>query len=89
MDIATNVKLRLNDEYVFSIAQEPAPRGHVEVGLLCKNSTGIFNFVPCDQWALNWVGEQYDDDVIDMCNAHDVADLLQFAKEYVYIKDNR
>ena len=84
MDIVTNVKLRLNDQYVFSISQETAPKNLVEVALLNGK-----RFVPCSEWAENWVGADYDDDVIRMLNGHDVADLLQFAKEYVYIKDNR
>ena len=83
MDIVTNVKLRLNDQYVFSISQETAPKNLVEVALLNGK-----RFVHCGEWCVNWVGEEYDDDVVRMLNAHDVADLLQFAKEYVYIKEH-
>jgi hypothetical protein len=89
MDIVTNVRLRLDDQYTFSISQEAAPRNLVEVALLYKRDGVKKGFVPCNEWAENWVGAEYDDDVIRMLNGHDVADLLQFAKEYVYIKDNR
>jgi hypothetical protein len=78
-----NVKMRLDGRHLFSISQEGAPRHLVEVALFCDA-----HFVPCNVWATNWVGEDYDDDVIRMLNAHDVSDLLQFAKEYVYIKDH-
>ena len=89
MDIASNVKLRLDDQYTFSISQEIAVKGFAEVALLYKRDGVDKGFVNCGEWAANWVGADYDDDVIRMLNGHDVADLLQFAKEYVYTKDNR
>ncbi len=84
MDIASNVKLRLDKGYVFSISQEVDRPTLVEVALL----NGEF-FVHCGEWCVNWVGEKYDDAVVRRIDAHDVTDLLQMAKEYVYIKDNR
>lgn len=84
MDITTNVKLRLDKGYVFSISQEVDRPTLVEVALLNGK-----RFVHCGEWCVNWVGEEYDDDVVRFLDAHDVTDLLNFAKEYVYIKDNR
>ena len=83
-----NVRLHLNDRYNFSISQEIESDGSpyknlVEVALFCGEK-----FVPCNVWATNWVGEEYDDDVVRFLNAPDVSDLLQFAKEYVYIKEH-
>ena len=83
-----NVRLHLNDRYNFSISQEIESDGSpyknlVEVALFCDEK-----FVPCNVWATNWVGADYDDDVVRFLNAHDVSDLLQFAKEYVYIKEH-
>ena len=90
MDIATNVKLRLNDQYTFSISQEVDKKGLVEVALLYKHPR-IWNegFVHCGEWCVNWVGEEYDDEVVRFVDAYDVLELLQFAKEYIYVKDNR
>ena len=89
MDITTNVKLRLNDQYVFSISQEVDRKGFAEVALLRNWEDGRFaHFVHCGEWCVNWVGEEYDDEVVRFVDAHDVADLLQFAKEYVYIKEH-
>lgn len=84
MDIATNVKLRLDKGYVFSISQEVDKRDLVEVALMHGK-----RFVHCGEWCVNWVGEEYDDEVVRFLDAHDVLELLHFAKEYVYIKDNR
>ena len=84
MDIASNVKLRLDDQYTFSISQEVDKRDLVEVALMHDK-----RFVHCGEWCVNWVGEEYDDEVVRFLDAHDVLELLQFAKEYVYIKDNR
>ena len=78
-----NVKLRLNDRYTFSISQEVDKPDLVEVALFNGKS-----FVHCGEWCVNWVGEEYDDDVVRFLDAHDVSDLLQFAKEYVYIKEH-
>jgi len=89
MDIVTNVKLRLDDQYAFSISQE-APPGHLaQVALLYKRDGVDKGFVPCLYWAESWVGGDYDDDVIRLLNGHEVADLLLLAKEYIYTKDNR
>ena len=89
MDIATNVKLRLDDQYTFSISQEVDKKGFAEVSLLYKRDGVDKGFVHCGEWFVNWVGEEYDDEVVRFVDAHDVLELLQFAKEYVYIKDNR
>ena len=83
-----NVRLRLDDRHTFSISQEAVSMicdtlSLVEVALFCDEK-----FVPCNVWATNWVGAEYDDDVVRFLNAHDVSDLLQFAKEYVYIKEH-
>ena len=83
-----NVRLRLDDIYNLSISQEIDSDGSsykhlVEVALFCGDQ-----FVPCNRWARAWVGADYDDDVVRFLNAHDVSDLLQFAKEYVYIKEH-
>ena len=89
MDIATNVKLRLDDQYTFSISQEMDRKGFAEVALLYKRDGADKGFVNCGEWCANWVGDEYDDDVVRFVDAHDVLELLHFAKEYVYIKDNR
>ena len=93
MDITTNVKLRLDDQYTFSISQEierDVKSGYVEVALIHKRDGVNKGFVNCGEWAANWVVDPTDaGEVIEMCDAHDVLELLHFAKEYVYIKDNR
>ena len=84
-----NVRLRLDDTYNFSISQEIDSDGSsykhlVEVALFCGDQ-----FVPCNVWATSWVGSGANNDaVIRMVDAYSVADLLQFAKEYVYIKEH-
>ena len=89
MDIVTNVKLKMDDQYSFSISQEMAPRHLVEVALVYRRDGVPKGFVPCNEWATSWVGEDYGDDVIRFLNGNDVADLLLLAKEYIYTKDNR
>ena len=90
MDITTNVKLRLDDQYTFSISQEVDKKGFAEVALLYKRDGVDKGFVNCGEWAANWVVDPTDaDDVVRFVDAHDVLELLHFAKEYVYIKDNR
>jgi len=79
MDITTNVKLRLDNQYTFSISQEIDSRDLVEVALLYGS-----RFVPCNLWATNWVGVDYDDDVIRKLDAVDVLEALCYAKNYVY-----
>ena len=86
MDITTNVRLRLDDIYNFSISQEIDSDGSsykhlVEVALFCGDQ-----FVPCKYWATTWVGEDYDDDVICMQDGMGVLDLLCYAKNYVYFE---
>lgn len=84
MDIASNVKLRLDKGYIFSISQEVDRPTLVEAALLNGK-----RFVHCGEWCVNWVGEEYDDEVVRFVDAHDVLELLNFAKEYVYIKDKQ
>ena len=83
MDITTNVKLRLDDQYTFSISQDQIvdKDNLVEVALFCGDQ-----FVPCKYWATTWVGEDYDDDVIRMQDGMEVLDLLCYAKHYIYIE---
>ena len=81
-----NVKLRLDDQYTFSISQEVDSDGSsykdlAEVALFCGDQ-----FVPCKYWATTWVGADYDDDVIRMQDGMGVLDLLCYAKHYVYIE---
>jgi len=89
MDIVTNVKLKMDDQYSFSISQEVDKKSLVEVALVYRRDGVPKGFVPCNEWATSWVGEDYDDDVIRFLNGNDVADLLLLAKEYIYTKDNR
>ena len=89
-----NVKLRLDDQYTFSISQETErwldKPNLVEVALLEKRDGVAKGFVNCGEWASNWVADPTDaDDVVRFVDAHDVADLLLSAKEYIYTKDNR
>lgn len=89
MDIVTNVKLKMDDQYSFSISQEVDKKSLVEVALVYRRDGVPKGFVPCNEWATSWVGEDYDDDVIRFLNGNDVADLLLLTKEYIYTKDNR
>lgn len=76
----SNVRMKLNDYYEFSISQEADHPSLVEVALLEHNT-----FVPTTDWASNWVADPTDaDDVVRFVNAHDVKDLLDSAKEFVY-----
>ena len=89
MDIASNVKIVLNEDYVFSISQEvdTKRKNLVEVALVEPSNHIGTRLVPCSRWATYWVGEDYDDDVIRFLDAHDVGDLLTMAREYVYLKE--
>jgi hypothetical protein len=89
MDITTNVKLKMDDQYSFSISQEVDKKGLVEVALIYRRDGVLKGFVPCCEWATSWVSDDYDDDVIRFLTGHEVADLLLLAKEYIYTKDNR
>ena len=42
------------------------------------------HFVHPVDWCVEWVGEHCDDDIIVGCDAHAVADLISYAKQYVY-----
>ena len=74
-----NVKMKISPQYTFSISQEQMENHLVEVALFYNTS-----FVPCNLWATNWVGEDYDDDVIRKLDAVDVLEALCYAKNYVY-----
>ena len=87
MDIASNVKIVLNERFVFSISQEVDKKNLVEVALIEPSKHIGTRLVPCSRWATYWVGEDYDDDVIRFLDAHDLGDLLQMAREYVYLKE--
>ena len=52
MDIVTNVKLKMDDQYSFSISQEVAPiESLVEVALVYRRDGVDKGFVPCLYWA--------------------------------------
>ena len=74
-----NVRMKLGGQYQFSVSQEMDDDGLVEVALFYNTS-----FVPCNLWATNWVGVDYDDDVIRKLDAVDVLEALCYAKNYVY-----
>jgi len=75
-----NVRMQIDEHYQFSVSQEMDDTGLVEVALFCDG-----HFVPCNAWATNWVGADYDDDVIRKLDAIDVLEALCYAKNYVYI----
>ena len=83
----SNVRMKLSDYYEFSISQEADHPSLVEVALL-ETVDGMPDykiFVPTIDWASNWVADPTDaDDVVRFVNAHDVKDLLDSAKEFVY-----
>ena len=74
-----NVKMQIGAQYTFSISQEQMENHLVEVALLYGS-----RFVPCNLWATNWVGVDYDDDVIRKLDAVDVLEALCYAKNYVF-----
>ena len=80
-----NVKMKLDGLYLFSVSQDQIvdKDNLVEVALFCGDQ-----FVPCKYWATNWVGEDYDDDVIRNLDGMEVLDLLCYAKNYVYREPN-
>ena len=85
------ITLKLSDVYSLSLVQGNAVTyfadNYAELALI--RTDDVHNaFVPANAWAANWVGEDYCDDVIDGCDAHDVLELLNHAKEYVYIKEH-
>jgi len=74
----SNVRMKLNDYYEFSISQEADHPSLVEVALLVTN-----DFVPTNVWANEWVGDSRED-VIRFIDGHDVKDLLDMAKQFTY-----
>ena len=81
----SNVRMKLSDHYEFSISQEADHPSLVEVALLeaVDNMFGYKVFVPTIDWAHEWVGAGRED-VIRYIDGHDVKDLLDMAKEFVY-----
>ena len=75
----SNVRMKLSDDCEFSISQEADHPSLVEVALLEHNT-----FVPTNVWASDWVGDSRED-VIRFIDGHDVKDLLEMAKEFVYL----
>jgi hypothetical protein len=81
----SNVRMKLSDHYEFSISQEADHPSLVEVALL-EALDGLADykvFVPTIDWAHEWVGAGRED-VIRYIDGHDVKDLLDMAKEFVY-----
>ena len=74
----SNVRMKLNDHYEFSISQEFDHPSLVEVALIEQNE-----FIPTNLWASEWVGASRED-VIRYIDGHDVKDLLDMAKEFIY-----
>jgi hypothetical protein len=87
-NVTNTIKLRIDDQYALSLAQGSITN-MAEVALTHKRDGAFLGFVNPLDWCLDWVGEDYNDDVIAGCDAHDVLDLLQLAKQYVYTKENR
>ena len=91
-NVTDTVHMPLGHGLTFSIFQQSKSH-QVEVAMLATETDAsgqtIQRFIRPINWCLDWVGEDYDDDVIAGCDAHDVLDLLQLAKQYVYIKENR
>ena len=89
-NVTNTIKLRIDDQYTVSLVQgDTGIINMAEVALTHKRDGAFLGFVNPLDWCKEWVGEDYDDDVIAGCDAHDVLDLLQLAKQYVYTKENR
>ena len=85
----SNVRMKLNDYYEFSISQEADHPSLVEVALLeaVDGMPDYKIFVPTIDWAHEWVGDSRED-VIRFIDGHDVKDLLDMAKEFTYQRWN-
>ena len=81
----SNVRMKLSDRYEFSISQEFDHPSLVEVALLeaLDGKPDYKIFVPTIDWASDWVGASREE-VIRYIDGHDVKDLLDMAKEFVY-----
>ena len=81
------ITLKLSDVYSLSLVQGKAVTNYAysyaEVALIRTDDVNDA-FVPCNAWCPDWVGEDYFEDVVHGCDAHDVNNLLEMAKEYVY-----
>ena len=81
------ITLKLSDAYSLSLVQGKAVTNYsysyAEVALIRTDDVKDA-FVPCNAWCPDWVGEDYWEDVVHGCDAHDVNNLLEMAKEYVY-----
>ena len=81
----SNVRMKLSDRYEFSISQEFDHPSLVEVALLeaVDGMSDYKIFIPTNLWASEWVGDSRED-VIRYIDGHDVKDLLDMAKEFIY-----
>ena len=81
----SNVRMKLSDRYEFSISQEFDHPSLVEVALLeaVDGMPDYKIFIPTNLWASDWVGDSRED-VIRYIDGHDVKDLLDMAKEFIY-----
>jgi|OM-RGC.v1.031042923 hypothetical protein len=87
-----SITIKLDKVYSISLVQgkavTPYADDYAEVALI--RTDDVYNaFVPPNAWCPMWVGEDYYDDVIVGCDAHDVLELLNHAKEYVFVKDKQ
>lgn len=78
-----NVHISLGKHYTISLTQSTMPSGnktHVEACLFKKG----WDIVHPALWALPWVGDEYEDEVIHWLDARDVAQLIEMASTWVY-----
>lgn len=82
------ITLKITEDYTLSLVQCFSATGfykeYAEVALQHELDGVWAAFVPPADWCLEWVGEDYSDDVIAGCDAHDLGDLISYAKQYVY-----
>jgi len=84
------ITLKLSDVFSLSLVQGEAVTSYAdsyaEVALI--RTDDVYDAFVCpNTWCPQWVGEDYWEDVIHGCDAHDVLELLNHAKEYVFVKD--
>lgn len=81
------ITLKLSDVYSLSLVQGKAVTNYTDsyAELSLIRTDDVYDaFVPPNAWCPEWVGEDYLDDVIVGCDAHDLGDLISYAKQYVY-----
>ena len=81
------ITLKLSDVYSLSLVQGKAVTNYADsyAELALIRTDDVYNaFVPCNAWCPEWAGEDYLEDVLYGCDAYDVADLINYAKQYVY-----